>query len=117
MSFLLYPLARRSFSLPKPCFPLQYFKSIAIKRNFATSCLESVLDMETVDTSARLKALRSLMKSHGVDVYIVPSEDSHQSEYIAPCDARRGLFRRFPFRCLCSFLNIVIRISLKRKAT
>ena len=22
---------------------------------------------------------------------VVPSEDSHQSEYIAPCDARRGL--------------------------
>ena len=21
---------------------------------------------------------------------VVPSEDSHQSEYIAPCDARRG---------------------------
>lgn len=23
-------------------------------------------------------------------VTVVPSEDSHQSEYIAPCDARRG---------------------------
>lgn len=23
-------------------------------------------------------------------VQVVPSEDSHQSEYIAPCDARRG---------------------------
>jgi Xaa-Pro aminopeptidase len=45
--------------------------------------------METVDTSHRLSQLRDLMKQHKVDVYIVPSEDSHQSEYIAPCDARR----------------------------
>ena len=45
--------------------------------------------METVDTSQRLTQLRELMKKHKVDVYIVPSEDSHQSEYIAPCDARR----------------------------
>lgn len=45
--------------------------------------------METVDTTKRLEQLRELMKKHQVDVYIVPSEDSHQSEYIAPCDARR----------------------------
>lgn len=45
--------------------------------------------METVDTSKRLAQLRALMKEQKVDVYIVPSEDSHQSEYIAPCDARR----------------------------
>jgi Xaa-Pro aminopeptidase len=47
------------------------------------------LDMETIDTTKRLSQLRDLMKQHKVDVYIVPSEDSHQSEYIAPCDARR----------------------------
>ena len=63
--------------------------------------------METVDTSKRLAHLRALMKEHNLDVYstlqesnmgrnyeadvlVVPSEDSHQSEYIAPCDARRG---------------------------
>ena len=45
--------------------------------------------METVDTSKRLSQLRDLMRKHELDVYIVPSEDSHQSEYIAPCDARR----------------------------
>ena len=47
--------------------------------------------MQTVDTTERLKALRALMREAGCDVYVVPSEDSHQSEYIAPCDARRGL--------------------------
>ena len=63
--------------------------------------------METVDTSARLSSLRTLMQERKLDVYsqchwfakdrgtdlhtVVPSEDSHQSEYIAPCDARRGV--------------------------
>jgi len=51
--------------------------------------------METVDTSKRLAHLRALMKKHAVDVYIVPSEDSHQSEYIAPCDARRAFICGF----------------------
>lgn len=46
--------------------------------------------METVDTTERLSKLRDLMKEHKLDVYVVPSEDSHQSEYIAPCDARRA---------------------------
>lgn len=30
------------------------------------------------------------LKTHLMLVQVVPSEDSHQSEYIAPCDARRG---------------------------
>lgn len=46
--------------------------------------------METVNTTDRLAALRELMKAHNVDVYVVPSEDAHHSEYIAPCDGRRG---------------------------
>ncbi|KAL2868218.1 exocyst subunit SEC8 [Aspergillus lucknowensis] len=51
--------------------------------------------METVDTSKRLASLRQLMQEHKVDVYIVPSEDSHQSEYIAPCDGRREFISGF----------------------
>lgn len=51
--------------------------------------------METVDTSERLARLRELMRKHKVDVYIIPSEDSHQSEYIAPCDARRAFISGF----------------------
>ncbi|KAI9669602.1 MAG: hypothetical protein M1831_007298 [Alyxoria varia] len=45
--------------------------------------------MDKVHTTERLSHLRQLMKKHEVDIYVVPSEDSHQSEYIAPCDARR----------------------------
>ncbi|RAK88699.1 hypothetical protein BO79DRAFT_148364 [Aspergillus costaricaensis CBS 115574] len=51
--------------------------------------------METVDTSERLARLRQLMQERKVDVYIVPSEDSHQSEYIAPCDGRREFISGF----------------------
>ncbi|EXJ79787.1 xaa-Pro aminopeptidase [Capronia epimyces CBS 606.96] len=51
--------------------------------------------METVDTTTQLAQLRELMRQHKLDVYIVPSEDSHQSEYIAPCDARRAYISGF----------------------
>ncbi|KAL8759494.1 MAG: hypothetical protein Q9199_000715 [Rusavskia elegans] len=51
--------------------------------------------METVNTTERLRELRRLMKENNVDIYVVPSEDSHQSEYIAPCDARREFISGF----------------------
>ncbi|KAK8201470.1 peptidase M24 [Phyllosticta paracitricarpa] len=51
--------------------------------------------MDTIDTTERLAHLRQLMRDHHVDIYIVPSEDSHQSEYIAPCDARREYISGF----------------------
>ncbi|PHH78616.1 hypothetical protein CDD80_6587 [Ophiocordyceps camponoti-rufipedis] len=47
------------------------------------------------DISHRLAHLRSLMEERNVDVYIVPSEDSHSSEYIADCDARREFISGF----------------------
>lgn len=37
----------------------------------------------------KILALRKAMLEINVDAYIVPSEDSHQSEYIANCDKRR----------------------------
>lgn len=39
---------------------------------------------------APVRQRRALANTHAV----VPSEDSHQSEYIAPCDARRGQIPR-----------------------
>eukprot|EP00732_Lithocolla_globosa_P003343 Lithocolla_globosa_v1_NODE_2639_length_1924_cov_24.632424.p1 type:complete len:601 gc:universal NODE_2639_length_1924_cov_24.632424:40-1842(+) len=43
----------------------------------------------------RLERLRGLMKEHGLQAYIVPSEDAHQSEYIAACDRRREYLSGF----------------------
>ncbi|KAF2158194.1 peptidase M24 [Myriangium duriaei CBS 260.36] len=51
--------------------------------------------MEQVNTTDRLARLRELMKQNQVDIYIVPSEDSHQSEYIAATDARREYISGF----------------------
>ncbi|KAI9760184.1 MAG: hypothetical protein M4579_001799 [Chaenotheca gracillima] len=62
--------------------------------------------METVDTSKRLSHLRTLMKENKVDVYIVPSEDSHQSEYIAPCDARREFICGFSGSAGCAVVTL-----------
>ncbi|KAG8629740.1 hypothetical protein KVT40_001359 [Elsinoe batatas] len=51
--------------------------------------------MDKVNTTERITRLRELMREHKVDIYIVPSEDSHQSEYIAPTDARREYISGF----------------------
>lgn len=82
-----------------------------IRKKFASTAR---IEMETVNTTERLRRLRELMKENNIDIYskrhaqsfdnyfthppqVVPSADSHQSEYIAPCDARRGLTHLPPF--------------------
>ncbi|KAI1431616.1 aminopeptidase-like protein [Xylaria sp. CBS 124048] len=63
------------------------------------------LEMAKVDTSDRLAELRKLMKERQLDVYIVPSEDSHSSEYIAPCDARRAFISGFTGSAGCAVIT------------
>ncbi|KAI0526346.1 aminopeptidase-like protein [Xylaria bambusicola] len=63
------------------------------------------LDMAKVDTTKRLTELRHLMKDRKIDVYIVPSEDSHSSEYIAPCDARRAFISGFTGSAGCAVIT------------
>ncbi|KAJ3158864.1 hypothetical protein HDU86_002552 [Geranomyces michiganensis] len=48
-----------------------------------------------ISTSSRLARLREIMKQHDVHAYIVPSEDAHQSEYIADVDGRRAYISGF----------------------
>jgi len=45
--------------------------------------------------AARVAALRERMKDLGVDAWLVPSEDAHQSEYVAACDRRRAFLTGF----------------------
>lgn len=52
-------------------------------------------EMTTFDSSSRLKQLRSVMASRGVGVYIIPSEDEHQSEYTSEKDQRRQYISGF----------------------
>ncbi|KAH7308239.1 putative Xaa-Pro aminopeptidase P [Stachybotrys elegans] len=62
--------------------------------------------MAKVDTSARLSHLRELMTERGVHVYIIPSEDSHSSEYIAACDARRAFISGFTGSAGCAVVTL-----------
>uniref|UniRef100_A0A663MAG1 Xaa-Pro aminopeptidase 2 n=1 Tax=Athene cunicularia TaxID=194338 RepID=A0A663MAG1_ATHCN len=48
-----------------------------------------------VNTTARLAALRDIMRAHRVYAYIVPSTDAHMSEYIAERDSRLGWLTGF----------------------
>ncbi|KAJ5906794.1 Xaa-Pro aminopeptidase P [Penicillium subrubescens] len=86
-------LLSRTIRLPRT--PLRSLSPLQPSRFFSNSRPRFIIDMGTVDTTDRLSQLRQLMKEHKVDVYIVPSEDSHQSEYIAPCDGRREFISGF----------------------
>lgn len=46
-------------------------------------------------TTERLAQLRLLLKKHKITAYIIPTDDAHQSEYIADCDKRRVFISGF----------------------
>ncbi|KPM36894.1 putative Xaa-Pro aminopeptidase P [Neonectria ditissima] len=62
--------------------------------------------MDKVDTTSRLSHLRSLMRDRNVQVYVIPSEDSHSSEYIADCDARREFISGFTGSAGCAVITL-----------
>lgn len=45
--------------------------------------------LDRVDTTNRLEALRTRLKELDLDAFLVPSGDSHQSEYVGLADKRR----------------------------
>ncbi|KAJ3300513.1 hypothetical protein HK104_011019 [Borealophlyctis nickersoniae] len=60
-----------------------------------TATANAQKDHGPTDTTERLAKLREVMQAHGVQAYVIPSEDAHQSEYIADCDARRAFISGF----------------------
>ena len=56
-------LARSSAS------PIPQFTKSSPNRSFTITAFRKNIDMETVNTGARLEELRKLMKSHKIDVY------------------------------------------------
>ncbi|CAG5000130.1 unnamed protein product [Parnassius apollo] len=50
---------------------------------------ESRSKMSRQTAQQRLDAVRRVLQERGVDAYIVPTADAHNSQYIAPSDARR----------------------------
>jgi Xaa-Pro aminopeptidase len=73
-------------------------------QRFGTRSLTAA--MAKVDTSERLAKLRGLMKERNVQVYVVPSEDAHASEYIAQCDARREFISGFTGSAGCAVVTL-----------
>ncbi|KAJ2162858.1 hypothetical protein GGF46_000240 [Coemansia sp. RSA 552] len=61
-----------------------------------------------VNTTSRLKRLRELMASakYNVSAYVVPSEDAHQSEYVALCDERRAFISGFDGSAGCAVITM-----------
>ena len=49
---------------------------------------------------------RKLFGTHGIDGYIIPSEDAHLSEYVAPEYARRYFISGLKVRNLKFFVKI-----------
>lgn len=64
----------------------------AITANFGS---ELLLGDYTTYNVHKLKVLRQLMKKYEIGVYIIPSEDEHQSEYTAISDKRREYISGF----------------------
>lgn len=62
---------------------------------------ESAEDFKRHDSSHVLQEIRALMKKEPepLDYYIIPSEDAHQSEFVAPCDKRREFVSGFTGSC------------------
>ncbi|WVR03380.1 hypothetical protein IAU60_000371 [Kwoniella sp. DSM 27419] len=57
------------------------------------------------DSMAKLTRLRELMRERNIDAYVVPSEDAHASEYLAPCDARRSFLTGFTGSAGCAVIT------------
>ncbi|KAG7663419.1 AMPP [[Candida] subhashii] len=58
----------------------------------ASLCLP---EAKEVNTSKRLESLRRQMMTHDLAVYIIPSEDQHQSEYVSAFDQKRSFISGF----------------------
>ena len=48
-----------------------------------------------MEITERLEALREQMRKAGMDYYIIPSQDAHQSEYVAEYWRARAYFSGF----------------------
>lgn len=50
---------------------------------------------KSLPVTKRVAKLCALMRPHGVEAYIIPSKDTHLSDYIAECDERRAYISGF----------------------
>ncbi|OHF00548.1 metallopeptidase family M24 [Colletotrichum orchidophilum] len=91
---------------PSPAIPTVAFRTSSTGLGRRALHQVSILDMERIDTTGRLSRLRELMKERKIDVYVIPSEDSHASEYIAGCDGRREFISGFSGSAGCAVVTL-----------
>ncbi|KAG0691287.1 hypothetical protein C6P40_002678 [Pichia californica] len=63
--------------------------------NLLDDSCNNILTPNEHNTSLRLEKLRNLMKDLDLGIYIIPSEDEHQSEYTSIVDQRRSFISGF----------------------
>ncbi|KAF9515132.1 hypothetical protein BS47DRAFT_1294380 [Hydnum rufescens UP504] len=85
---------RASITLRKPIHQVLFLKS---KITHLSTMGGGDIGQMAVDTSARITALRHLMRKveNELHAYIIPTDDQHASEYVADCDARRAYISGF----------------------
>ena len=87
-------LAMRSLSITQPLLLLILFvSSLPLPCVSQSSSVSST--PSPVCNSASLASLRALMRNASLHAYLVPTEDAHQSEYVAECDKRRQFLTSF----------------------
>ncbi|ORY25163.1 peptidase M24, structural domain-containing protein [Naematelia encephala] len=74
-------------------------------RSYSSTSISSSDEMSGKTGTQRLFALREMMKEQQLDAYIVPSEDAHASEYLAPCDSRRAFITGFTGSAGCAAIS------------
>lgn len=78
-----------------PSSPRRAHSSRDILEEVSSNSTVGCKSVENFNTSLRLEHLRNLMKDSNLGLYIVPSEDAHQSEYTSSVDQRRAFISGF----------------------
>jgi Xaa-Pro aminopeptidase len=65
-----------------------------VMRNIVSICLQ-FNEVKVMNVKERIEELRNQMRERGIDAYIVPSSDAHQSEYVAEHYAARAFITGF----------------------
>lgn len=61
----------------------------------STAALDECVNPKEINTSMRLEKVRKLMEELSLGIYVIASEDAHQSEYTSPVDQRRAFISGF----------------------
>ncbi|CAN1232890.1 Aminopeptidase P2 [Linum perenne] len=84
-------ISSRSSLLIRNCSSISAKPSSELRRKNSTTAVAG----GSSHSDEKLKSLRGLFAGVGIDAYVIPSQDAHQSEFIAECYMRRGYVSGF----------------------